>query len=261
MWFSVFGEVIIWSLSRNFYIPCSYVESVQVDFRKFVHLSQLIVLRFDVEQKPHTLNIQILLLRRKCMQFIIGTKITLHWSHADSDTLRQIYPLLYTRIFSSSMVIPICGVNNFNIELETTFTFQVEVMFGFRFLTFCAFFLLFRFFWLFSTFLTFCYFLTFFKKNSTFFNFCDYVTFLTFCDFLWVFFTFCDFFTFFSLFLLFWDFWLFWLFLTFVTFLRFLRFFLLFLLFFTFCLLSSSFLSSTVISFITPSSGGSPGPV
>ena len=41
-------------------------------------LNQLIVLNFDVEQNPHTLNIQILLARQKCMQFIIGIKITLH---------------------------------------------------------------------------------------------------------------------------------------------------------------------------------------
>ena len=55
----------------------SYVESVQVNFRKFVHLNQLILLSFDVEQKPHTLNIQILLLKQKCMQIFIGIKINL----------------------------------------------------------------------------------------------------------------------------------------------------------------------------------------
>ena len=56
-------------------------------FRKFVHLKQLFALSIDVEQKPHTLNIQILLLRQKCMQFIIGIKIALHWSHVDRNTL------------------------------------------------------------------------------------------------------------------------------------------------------------------------------
>ena len=50
-------------------------------------------IKFDVEQKPHTLNMCVLLLRQKCMQFIIGIKITLHLSHADCDTLGQIYPL------------------------------------------------------------------------------------------------------------------------------------------------------------------------
>ena len=47
----------------------SYVESVQVYFRKLFQLNQLliIVLSFDVEQKPDTLNIQILLLWQKCM--------------------------------------------------------------------------------------------------------------------------------------------------------------------------------------------------
>ena len=68
------------------------MECVQVYFQKFVHFNQLIVLSFDVEQKPHTLNIQILLLRQKCMQFIIGIKITLP---ADRDTLRERYPLIY----------------------------------------------------------------------------------------------------------------------------------------------------------------------
>ena len=51
----------------------------------------------DVEQKPHILNIQILLLRQKCMQFIIGIKITLP---ADRDTLRQRYPLIYIQEYS-----------------------------------------------------------------------------------------------------------------------------------------------------------------
>ena len=46
----------------------SRVESVQVYFRKVVHLNQLIVLSFDVEQNRHTLNIQILHLRRKCIK-------------------------------------------------------------------------------------------------------------------------------------------------------------------------------------------------
>ena len=55
------------------------------------------LLSFDVEQKPHTLNIQILLLRQKCMQFIIGIKTTLP---ADRDTLRQRYPLIYIQEYS-----------------------------------------------------------------------------------------------------------------------------------------------------------------
>ena len=63
-----------------------------------IHLSQLIVLSFDVKQKPHTLNIQILLLRQKCMQFISGIKITFHSSHEDRDILRQRYPLIYNII-------------------------------------------------------------------------------------------------------------------------------------------------------------------
>ena len=79
MWFTVFDE------RNNFYD--SYLESVKVYFRKFVHLNQLIALSIDVEQKPQTLNIQILRLRQKIMQFIIGIKITPHWSHAYHDTL------------------------------------------------------------------------------------------------------------------------------------------------------------------------------
>ena len=75
-----------------------------------------ILLSFDVEQKPHTLNMQILLLTQNCMQCITGINITLHWSHADRDTSRQIYLLIYTKIFSSSMVIPFCGVNDFSNE-------------------------------------------------------------------------------------------------------------------------------------------------
>ena len=82
-------------MTQFIYSCDSYVECVQVYFRKFVHLNQLIVLSFDVKQKPHTLNIQILLLIQKCIQFIIGIKITLP---ADRDTLRQRYPLIYKNI-------------------------------------------------------------------------------------------------------------------------------------------------------------------
>ena len=64
---------------------------------KFVHFNQLIVVSFDVEQKPHTLDIQISFPGQKCMQFIIGIKITLP---ADRDTLREIYPLIYIQEYS-----------------------------------------------------------------------------------------------------------------------------------------------------------------
>ena len=74
-----------------------------------------------MEEKPHTLNIQILLLRQKCMQFVIGIKITFI-DHMQIATLCDIYIHWYTRIFVSSMVIPIYGLNDFNIELANSVT-------------------------------------------------------------------------------------------------------------------------------------------
>ena len=53
-------NVLIKNLKIYYNRDHSYVKSVQVYYQKIFQLNQLIVLGFDVEQKPHTLNIQIL---------------------------------------------------------------------------------------------------------------------------------------------------------------------------------------------------------
>ena len=53
----------------------SYVESVQVYFRKFFQLNQLIVLCFDMEQKSNTLNIQILFLWQNVCNLLLASNL------------------------------------------------------------------------------------------------------------------------------------------------------------------------------------------
>ena len=78
--FSRMGTYICNINVKHSQLACDLVSLMNVIgiLRQFVHLNQLIVLGFDAKQKPHTLNIQILLLRQKCMQLIIYIKITLH---------------------------------------------------------------------------------------------------------------------------------------------------------------------------------------